>query len=169
MGWSLSMALALFSFFFFFLAEEKFMLVGLMGLMLWFWIDYGQGGKDIFKEPFHFKTSLLKTIMPHWVLQNLLVGADHLLHPRPVLVDLKSWDDSHILRPCDQRALIYVDLSNKKKPKIKHKEDDKWKGVKNFYRYYGLTLRKLADGYRLHRASTKGEIWVHCWFDAAVK
>lgn len=49
--------------------------------------------------------------MPHRILQHLLAGADHLLYPYPIFVDLECRDDPHALRLGDSRTLVDVNLS----------------------------------------------------------
>lgn len=62
--------------------------------------------------------------MPHRILEDLLVGADHLFHPHAVLVDLKGGDYPHILGICDKRTLININLFATKKKKEGDKKSE---------------------------------------------
>lgn len=53
----------------------------------------------------------LSPVMPHWILQQLLAGADHLLHSYRVFVDFECWNCPHIFCARNSRALVYIHLS----------------------------------------------------------
>ena len=51
-----------------------------------------------------------ETVVPHRILQHLLTGTNHLLHPCPTFVDLECGEYPHVLCLRDGGALVDINL-----------------------------------------------------------
>ena len=116
------------------------------------------------KETSNHRLHGLNPIMPHWVFQQLLAGADHLFHSHTIFVDFECWNCPHIFSTCNSRAVIHIDLEWRAKWHVNVVQI--WCGWPWMVL---VTLRKLTDGYLVHSVFTNGEILQHCWFEGVIK